>query len=113
MTTGAARNIGGMRHVVSVKMIDRTEDGYGGFAKDNPVKDPVRASIEPATSSEQYRYSQLQQIVTHKVTMRYRTDVKEGMLLGHDGRDLYIVAAYDPDQRKRFLVCMCREGGIT
>lgn len=106
-----ARNIGGMRHRVTIKVINRQEDELGGFVRADTAKDPIWASIEPATPREVYAYSQLQQRVTHRMTVRYRTDIRQGMTLEHDGTEYYVTGVTNPDKRKRFLEVMCREGG--
>ena len=106
------RNIGGMRHRVTIKSVVREDDEYGGFARVDEPKDPMWASIEPADPNEIHVYGQLQQRVTHKIVMRYRTDVSQGVTLEHDGTNYYVIGVVNPDKRKRFLKAMCREGGL-
>jgi SPP1 family predicted phage head-tail adaptor len=43
-------------------------------------------------------------VVTHVVTMRFREDVTGGMRLLYRGRRYRVLAAYDPDARRRYVV---------
>lgn len=104
-------NLAAMRHRVGIGVIVRNRDDYGGASRADEVKDIVRASINPASEKEVFQYQQLQQIVTHKVEMRYHSDVKQGITLFFDNEQMYVISVTNPDRQKRFLRVMCRAGG--
>lgn len=105
-------NIGKLRHRIRLLVPVREADEYGGQAKVETVKDLVWANLVPITASEAYRYLQLQKNVTHKAVIRYRSDVQQGWAVkDQDNVEYYVVAATNPDRRKRFLELVLREGG--
>ncbi len=104
-------SIGQMRHRLGVGAVVRNEDDYGGTERADEVKDAVWASIDPASAREVYHYGQLEQIVTHKIKMRWRPDVKQGITLFGQSEKFYVVSVTNPDRRKRFLEVMARSGG--
>jgi hypothetical protein len=47
--------------------------------------------------------------VTHKIILRWRADLTQDMRLRHHNRYFLILAIWDQDEQKRFLVCLCEE----
>ena len=47
--------------------------------------------------------------VSHRVTIRYRDDVRHAMRFVHRSRGLVIRALRDPDETRRYLICECEE----
>ncbi|MBI3275019.1 MAG: phage head closure protein [Methylocystis sp.] len=50
-----------------------------------------------------------EQSLTHLVRMRWRADVTSEMRLVVGSRKLLIHSVYDPDERRRLLMCRCEE----
>lgn len=74
--------IGHLRHRVTLQKPVRLPDGGGGFTEgwqDLEIAPEVYASIVPLSGHEQLRFHQLETTVTHRITIRYRTDVTPGM----------------------------------
>lgn len=47
--------------------------------------------------------------VTHHITIRYRNDVASGMQLRKKSRIFTIHTAHDPDESRRYLICLVQE----
>lgn len=69
----------------------------------------VPASVTALSGNEQQNGTQQQAIADTEVKLRFRDDVKATMRIIHGTRTLNIVRAYDPDGRRRELVCHCKE----
>jgi len=90
----------------------RTPDGGGGFSEtwtDVASVPEVYAEIVPLSGSEQLRYHQLSTVVTHRITLRYRSDVTADMRLVSGGRVYNIVSAVSRDDL--WLDILATEGG--
>lgn len=109
------QDIGKMRHRIIVYAITQVDDGNGGFERSDPSVPTeiatVRANVYPMSAREQTWGMKYQEVVTHKVLIRYNAAFLAGQQLSHDGKLLYIVSIVDTDQRKEFMTLMCREGG--
>lgn len=86
-----------------------TSDGQGGVTEGWTAVAAVWGRIEPlrAVSSEEAGADLAP--VTHRITIRYRDDVRHAMRFVHRGRALLIRALRDPDESRRYLVCHCEE----
>ncbi len=106
-----ARNIGAMRHRVSIRMPVRAEDGGGGFEVTYPELCKAMASIDLSTSKEVFAAQRLNLEITHTLVIRYNKNVKQGGHVMFGDRLFYIQSAVDKDERKRFTTLYTREGG--
>jgi SPP1 family predicted phage head-tail adaptor len=50
--------------------------------------------------------------LTHRIWLRARTGVSEGMRFRKGARTFTIRAVRDPDETGRYLVCLCEEGAL-
>lgn len=103
---------GRLRQQVAIQARTRTSDGQGG-ATDSWVTltaGTVWAAIEPASGAEVFAAHQLQQRVTHKVTLRYREEITTAHRLLYGSRVLNIRSVLNPEERQRYLVVMVEEG---
>lgn len=73
-----------------------------------PLAD-IWAMIAPQRGSETFGADAQESVIAHQVTIRWRPDASSPMRFRLGSRALYIRAAFDPDARKRFLVCTCEE----
>lgn len=92
---------------------NQDDDGHPEEAW-TPIEDgtDIPAKIELVAGDERPRGfgPQIEATYTHKVTLRYRSDVTHLMrLVTDDNRILNIARAGDPTGRRRRLVCLCRE----
>jgi SPP1 family predicted phage head-tail adaptor len=114
-----SRNLGKMRHRLTIKAIVRTEDEGGGFARADVDLAVIWARIAIVGKLEANTYSQLQERVTHKALIRWRDDIRQGQTVvwkrtGRADLPLYVVTSVDADPDKRpgeFMELILREGG--
>lgn len=86
-----------------------TPDGQGGVTR-NFVEtasawaliEPVSDAVEEMASAEMFRR-------THRIWLRFRTDVAAGMRLRKGDRIFWIGGTQDPDDSRRYLICHCQE----
>jgi SPP1 family predicted phage head-tail adaptor len=70
----------------------------------------VWASVEPLNGRELFAAQEHHAEVTHRVRLRYRSEVTAQMRLTFGGRTYSIFAVIDPELRGRELQLMCSEG---
>lgn len=84
-------------------------DGQGGVIEDWQMVASLWGRIEPQRSNAGETARTATAPVTHRVTVRYRDDVRHAMRFVHRGRHLRIRASRDPDETRRYLICDCDE----
>lgn len=103
------RGINGLRRRVTIEQpLLTTADGGGQTVAWSPVA-TVFAEVRASTGREQLTADALTGTVTHKIRMRHRADVTADMRITWNGRIFNIRAVLDPDDRRRWLVCICEE----
>jgi len=117
----SARNLGKMRHKLLIKQIGRTLDDGGGFARSDTNSEEIWARVRTIGALEANTYAQLQERVSHKAMIRWRSDLRQGQTVvwqrpASQGGDLslYVVTSIDADPDKRpgeFMELALREGG--
>jgi SPP1 family predicted phage head-tail adaptor len=100
---------GQLRHEMQLETQIRTADGSGGFTESWQAVATVFAHIEPVSAAQSFIGAQDREAVTHRITMRHRTNVKSGMRLAKGGRHFRLVTVRDPDETGRFLLCLTEE----
>jgi len=109
------RDVGKMRHRLTIYAITQVDDGNGGFTRSDPSVlteiATVWGDIQPISAREQQWGMKYQDVVTHRANIRFDARFLPGQQLRHDGKPFYIVTIVDTDQRKEFMTLMCREGG--
>ncbi|MCA3068117.1 MAG: phage head closure protein [Rhodocyclaceae bacterium] len=70
----------------------------------------VWASVQPLRASEAISYDAKQMLLTHRVTIRFRSDVTPDMRLLFGSRILKIVSMRNPDERGELIELLCEEG---
>ena len=101
--------IGALRHRVTLEVPLDTSDAIGGFTRSYAPLVQLWAKIEPIVAKSDFVETREEQATTHRVTLRWRGDVKQAMRFDCHGRKLLIQSLVDPDERRRFLVCGCEE----
>lgn len=107
---------GALRHRVTLRKRAETDDGHGGFT-DGPVvlARRIPAAVEPLMSVVRDRNAQIDPRATHRVVLRYRSDVDSGIeLIYHDSRrgDRTFEVVGEPvdvEERHRELQVHCME----
>ena len=102
---------GRLRHRITIQRMVKERDALGGVAESWCDMVIVSAEIRMINAQERFVGGADQQVatVTHRVKIRYRSDVTPLNRIVHGDRLLDIESAVDPDGRRRELIMMCRE----
>ena len=105
--------IGSLNKRVTIQAESLAADSGGGAAKTWTDVGTVWAMVDPV-AGRKYAYGmQLEDSVSHVVTMRYRADVSPANRLLYDARPLNIRSALDLVEKGRYLRLICQEGVAT
>lgn len=91
------------------------DNGSGGKRSDSlrwvPIeKEPKAwASIEPLSADERFRMNKLESEITHRITIRYRSDITRSNRLRYKDREFQIDSVVNWQERDRFLVIIVKE----
>jgi SPP1 family predicted phage head-tail adaptor len=99
----------GLRSRVTLQSPSDSVDDSGALLRVWSDIADIWARIEPQRGAEIFVAGEQESVLAHLVTIRWRPDAASPMRLLLGSRALYIRAAFDPDGRKRFLVCRCDE----
>lgn len=103
------KGIGQLRH--RLQIVSRTEDS-DDFSGNEPTDNENTAlwgNIEPLSQYQIVSAQSLNQKVTHKITMRYNTIVKQGCrILDENDKEYYVESVMNKDMRKRFIEIKAR-----
>lgn len=100
---------GAFRSELSLQRAVATPDGAGGHTRTWEEVARLFAMIEPTRAFVRSGAGQEHEKLTHRVTLRFRTDVRSGMRFVRLGRVFAILAVHDPDESRRYLVCRAQE----
>lgn len=89
---------------VSLERQIRTPDASGGATTEWEEVVTLWAAIDPVAAGESLSADRLSTRVTHRITIRFRTDIEGGMRIVHRTRNLRIAHWRDLDETRRFLV---------
>lgn len=106
--------IGRLRERITLQSFTAAQDSYGQTIQTwaNLATNPtVWANILIKPGGERFLSGgeQVQAVLTHTVTIRYRTDVTVQMRAVQGSRYLYVENVYDPTGRNEYMVLECRE----
>ena len=101
--------IGDLRHRVTFQKPVKTPDGYAGNTVAWQDVVTVWAQIEPLSGREYFFAHQIKNEVSHRVRVRYRTDVNEKMRIKHGERHFKIESMIDMMERREYLEIRCME----
>ena len=106
-------NIGNLRYKVDLQGPTRTSDGAGGYTESFSNIASIYADIRPQNALETYRQGQVQEKVTHKITIRYRSNISTNNIIKYESRTFNIKGIKNINERDRFLELLCEEGVAT
>jgi SPP1 family predicted phage head-tail adaptor len=102
-----------MKFRITIQSLGQSSDGQGGWTDTWTDGDTVYASIEPVKAWERFQADQMQTPVTHKLVMRYRSDVTTTSRLKYGTRYFWVKEVINEDENSRFLIIKAIERGIT
>lgn len=86
-----------------------TADSIGGVIRTFAPVATLWARLEPIGAGERTEGQQADAKVTHRLTLRWRGDVAASMRFSAGSTRFVITGSYDPDGRRRDLVCLVEE----
>ena len=99
---------GRYRHRITLQNATITRNEYGEVIRTWYDLDTVWAAVDTLKGDEYFAARTLRNAVSHRVTLRYRSDITPHHRLLFEGRTFDIEAVL-PDSRKTQLVLMCSE----
>jgi len=102
-------NPGRLRHRLVLEQPVFTSDGGGGTSRSWQTTATLWAAVSPLSPASNVDAEQPGGHIGYRVICRYRSDIRPGQRFreGHQHLDIYAVV--DPDGRKRWAECRCRE----
>lgn len=104
--------IGRMRQVIQIQAPSPTRDAGGGISSEGwaTIADGTRpAEILPMSGTKQYQSQQLQELITHKINIRYLAAVTDQCRVVYGSRIFQITSVIDWQERHRWMSLMCLE----
>ena len=90
------------------------DDGGGSLDYEWRDREAVFAEVRPLSSGgERFYGQQLEETLTHMITMRWRDNIDHKLRIVYDKRYFKIVRVVDKDERRRYLQILCEEGVAT
>ena len=86
-----------------------TPDGFGGVVRSFEPGPALWGSIEALRAGDRVRADRTESAATHRITLPFRPDVTGANRLSLGPRRFRVAAAFDPDGRRRSLVCLAEE----
>ena len=100
---------GKLRHSVTLQSQSLTADGAGGATESWVDFVTVRANVEPLSGTEAFQAQQVNDDLSHTVTMRYYPGVTSKMRVKYGTRYFLIESIINTGERNREMILACRE----
>jgi len=101
--------IGDLNKRVTLQHKTRVADGMGGFSESYSDAATVFAAIRPTTAKELVQANSTAMVVSHRIRIRYRRDVKGSYRVKFGNRYFAIVSIINPEEKNEWLDLMCKE----
>lgn len=101
--------IGRLRHYVELQSASESINAYGERTESFAKYANAWARIEPLNGRELEHARQINGEISHRVTIRYNSNVAVKHRVVYDSRNFEINAVINPDERNRYLQLMCTE----
>lgn len=105
----SAPTIGAMRLRMTLEGPIDTPDDSGSMTRSYAPLADVWAEVTSLFGEARFVAERQEQAITCRARIRWRAGVTSQMRLVAGARKLLIHSVYDPDERRRFLVCRCEE----
>ena len=101
---------GRLRHRVTIQGQTTAQDSYGEAVRTWADIASVWAEIAPIAGRELWAAQQTQATTTHRITLRYRSDLTQSCRLLFGTRIFGIDSIISPEEAGERLVVLCTEG---
>ena len=102
-----------LRHSITIQTSTETREAGGGRTRAWSTFATARACIEPLRGRERLHAMQIEDSVSHKITIRWRSGVTGKMRVKFGTRIFNIRAAINVEERSRWLEILADEGVVT
>ncbi len=102
-----------LRCRMTLQQAQNTADGAGGVTRGWSDVVTLWAAVEPLNGHEHVEANKLASAVTHRITIRYRSDVSALKRFVMDGRAFNIRAVLNRDERDALMEILAQEGVAT
>lgn len=108
-------DIGKLRHKIRIEERSNAPDGYGGTESTWVEQRTVWAQVKPISGVQKMEGMRRQSSISHEITLRasFKGNRRLTTLnrIVYDGRNFNVEAVRNLDERGRWLVATCSEGG--
>ena len=102
-------NIGALNKRITIEAPTRASDGMGGFDNTwSEIADDVAAAIWPVSANEQIKAMGAVMTMTHRIRIRYRSDIRSSWRLKYKNDYFDIVSIVNPNMANRALDIMVK-----
>ena len=102
-------NIGSLNKRILLQYEEKTSDGMGGFTSEWKEGGAVWAAIWPVSANEQIQAMQNIMTISHRIRIRYRSDIKPYWRIQFKDRYFEIKSIVDPNEKHAILDLMVKE----
>lgn len=111
--TSTLVQIAELRHRITFQRIAQVTDGMGGFTTTWSDVATVWAKVEPVSASERLISEKLETQRSHKVKIRYRSDITTDMRFTFNSRTFQVKGVHNPDERRVYTFIDAEENQGT
>lgn len=91
---------GQLRHPIEIQELTQTPDGVGGFTESPSTIHTPWASIRSATAVEIFNASQLQNVITHVIAIRFIAGLRVDHTILFESREFQIISIMDDQEHE-------------
>ena len=102
-----------LRHTITIEEFTKKRQAGAGHTRSWSTFATARACIEPLRGRERLHAMQIEDSVSHKITIRWRSGVTAKMRIKFGTRIFNIRAAINLEERSRFIEIIADEGVAT
>ena len=101
--------IGDLSRRIELQSPVDVSDGMGGVTRAWNLEGIVWAAIWPVSATERIQANAPTLVISHRVRIRYRSDIKPDWRIKYGNRFLSVVSIINSNEADRQLDLMCRE----
>ena len=101
--------IGDLRHRIKFQKEKKTPDDYHGHTSTWDDVATVWAKVEPISGREYFYSHQLKNVISHRITVRYRDDITVEMRIVFEERIMKIESLVNLQEQERLIELRCIE----
>jgi len=104
--------IGDLSRRIELQSPVETSDNMGGFTVSWNSEGIVWAAVWPVSATERIQANAPTMVISHRIRIRYRSDIKPDWRLKFGNRYLSVVSIVNANESDRQLDLMCREAVV-